>query len=576
MAQSIKLSTFSLLAVSLALARADQGMNDFVSISTHGDVGDLQSNDVAMSASGRYVAFSSNAANLVANDRNTVSDVFVRDLSLLTTVRVSISSTGAEANGPSGNCSIDASGRFIVFQSAATNLLAGGTNGKQQIFLKDRASRQIELVSCSSSGVQGSGDSYRPTISQDGRFVAFSSKATNLVTGDLNKQDDVFLRDRLLGTTELISIADGVPLKQGSGASMHSYVSGDGRYVAFESLSSNLVSGDTNGFSDVFVRDRVNYRTELVSKSSAGVQGNRAGYLGSLTPDGKFVTFVTESNNIDPLVTTVAGHIYRRDQAEHTTQLVTVNSNGVPADNGSYTPCMSNDGDRIAFISSAKNFDDIPGVGTANVYIRILSASKTELVSASTLGIQSRGDSYKTTISGDGGIVGFISDAPDLNPDSPFLATAYVRVLGDPPWPTISGIFDFDKILGPPPSKVNLELRIPGRTVAFRIQPVAINGDGSYSSKVPPAKLDLSVAVGHWLRKTLTNVDTANGNAVGVDFALINGNAYYDTVIDLRDLNAVLAAFESPNASADLDLNGIVGVTDLTIVFLNFELRGDQ
>src|SRR5437762_932588 len=195
-----------------------------------------------------------------------------------TTVRVSVASGGTEGDDASLGSALSADGRFVAFDSAATDLVAGDTNGVSDVFVHDRQTGTIERVSVASGGAQGDGSSgligfaFPPALSAAGRFVAFVSAATNLVTGDTNGAADVFVRDRQTGTTERVSVASGGT--QGNAASWGLALSADGRFVAFQSDATNLVAGDTNGATDVFVRDRQTGMTERVSVASGGAPGN--------------------------------------------------------------------------------------------------------------------------------------------------------------------------------------------------------------------------------------------------------------------------------------------------------------
>ncbi len=206
----------------------------------------------SMSANGRYVVFRSNVPNLVVADTNSTYDVFVYDQQAGDTSRVSLSSSGEQGALPSFGASISADGRYVAFSSAADNLVVGDTNDATDVFVHDRQSRSTTRVSVSSSGEEGSGTN--PSISADGRFVMFESGATNLVTGDINDSVDVFVHDRQAGTTSRVSISSSG--EEGNDRSEDSAMSANGRYVVFDSEATNLVPGDTNGFDDVFVHER--------------------------------------------------------------------------------------------------------------------------------------------------------------------------------------------------------------------------------------------------------------------------------------------------------------------------------
>ncbi len=200
--------------------------------------------DPALSADGRYAAFTSCATNLVAGDTNFQPDVFVRDLATGETERVSVASGGAQGNMCSAYPSFSADGRYVAFMSCAFNLVAGDTNGSPDIFVHDRQTGETERVSVASDGTEGDYCSWDADISADGRYVSFYSEAANLVTADGNAFADVFVHDRETGETVRVSVdSDGA---EGDGASEASSISADGRYVAFESSASNLVAGDTN------------------------------------------------------------------------------------------------------------------------------------------------------------------------------------------------------------------------------------------------------------------------------------------------------------------------------------------
>ncbi|MHB8086324.1 MAG: TolB family protein, partial [Dehalococcoidia bacterium] len=202
--------------------------------------------------------------------------------------RVSIASDGAQGNDVSFISSISADGRYVAFASAASNLVPGDTNGVPDVFVRDRQSNATTLVSLASDGTQGNDVSEWTSISADGRYVAFSSYASNLVAGDTNGDWDMFVRDLRTNTTTRVSIAsDGT---QGNANSSNSpSISADGRYVAFPSNASNLVAGDTNGRSDIFVRDRQTGTTTMISIASDGTQGNGSSAFPSISADGRYV-----------------------------------------------------------------------------------------------------------------------------------------------------------------------------------------------------------------------------------------------------------------------------------------------
>jgi Tol biopolymer transport system component len=238
-----------------------------------------------ISADGRFVAFQSTASNLVADDTNGVSDVFVRDLQTGTTERVSVDSGGAPGNGTSDAPSLSGDGALVAFTSQATNLVAGDTNNATDVFVHDWHTGATVRASVATDGTQADRAAYDPRLSADGRFVAFDTDATNLVPGDTNGASDVFLRDLQTGVTERASLtATG---DQADGDSGTPSLSADGRFVAFQSYAGNLVSGDSNGNYDVFVRDRQTGAVERASLGVGGVEGNAGANEPSLSADGQ-------------------------------------------------------------------------------------------------------------------------------------------------------------------------------------------------------------------------------------------------------------------------------------------------
>ena len=207
----------------------------------------------SISSDGRFVAFESEASNLVTNDTNGFIDAFVHDLQTGATERVSVNSSGKQGNLESGFPSIRSDGRFVAFQSLASDLVANDTNNTSDVFVRDLPTGATERVSVNSSEAQADNWSAGPSISSDGRFVAFESIATNLVANDTNGSRDVFVRDLQTGTTQRVSIDSSG--KQGNLNSYDPSISSDGRFVAFGSEASNLVANDTNNTGDVFVRE---------------------------------------------------------------------------------------------------------------------------------------------------------------------------------------------------------------------------------------------------------------------------------------------------------------------------------
>jgi RHS repeat-associated protein len=280
-----------------------------VSVASDGTEGDDGSYTPSISADGRFVAFESWASNLVSGDTNGTIDVFVHDRQMGETTRVSVASDGTEGDDGSYWPSISADGRFVAFESWASNLVSGDTNGMGDIFVHDRWISETTRVSVASDGTEGNGDSsYWLSISADGHLVAFESNATNLVSSDTNGWNDIFVHDRWISETTRVSVAsDGT---EGDDVSYWPSISADGRFVAFESWASNLVSGDTNEMRDIFVHNRQTGETARVSIASDGTEGNGGSYTPSISDDGRFVAFFSRATNLVVNDTNGSGDIF--------------------------------------------------------------------------------------------------------------------------------------------------------------------------------------------------------------------------------------------------------------------------
>jgi len=393
-----------------------------VSVDSAGNQANSFSLIPSISADGRFVAFSSDASNLVPGDTNNSSDIFVRDLSTNTTTRVSVDSAGNQGNGGSGSPSISADGRFVGFTSGATNLVPGDTNNRSDIFLRDLLTNTTTRVSVDSAGNQGNGGFllgfFIPSISADGRFVAFESFVPNLVPGDTNDSADIFVRDTLTNTTTRVSLDSAGNQGNGGsfGGSSDPSISANGRFVAFASEASNLVPGDTNASDDIFVRDLSTNTTTRVSVSGASNPGNGDSSNPSISADGRFVTFSSKASNLVPGDTNNKEDIFVRDLSTNTTTNISVSGAGNQGNGDSGFSSISADGRFVAFLSEASNL--VPGDtnNKEDIFVRDLSTNTTIRVSISDAGNEGNGLSYIPSISADGRFVAFSSDADNLVP----------------------------------------------------------------------------------------------------------------------------------------------------------------
>ncbi len=251
--------------------------------------------EASINADGRYVAFAANAQNLVAGDTNGQTDVFLRDRQAGTTTRISVTSPGVQATGGASlEPDINADGSLVAFSSASVTLT--NTTTIRQVLVRDRNANTTTLISKTTGGVPGTGNSSLPSISADGRWVTFSSLATNLVPDDTNNKADVFLHDRNTGTTTRVNAGPGNV--QAVDGGFFPSISGDGRFITYDSAANNLVANDTNGRSDAFVYDRINGTTSRASLTRTLGQANDGSFFASPSFDGRYVAFASEASNL--------------------------------------------------------------------------------------------------------------------------------------------------------------------------------------------------------------------------------------------------------------------------------------
>ena len=431
-----------------------------VSVDSSGQQGSDESTRPSLSADGRYIAFSSDADNLVAGDTNLERDVFVHDRVTTMTIRISVGPGGIQSDDKSDRPSISATGRYVAFYSDATNLIAIDTNGMRDIFVHDRDPDEngvfdegngvATLASVSSFGVRGNGDSTRPSISADGRHVAFHTEASNLVDGDSNGFDDVLVHDRDTGVTVRVS-ADSSGAQATDGDSDRPSISGDGRFVAFYSDAGNLVDTDEppfdplkcpacSGVRDIFVRDRDpdengvldegNGTTTRVSLSSTGEPGNGTSTRPAISGDGRYVAFASSATNLTSGDDNVVDDIFVHDRQTGQTWRVTQATDGGSADGDSKVSAISADGRFVAFRSVATNLVPDIANGFQQVYVVDRQTMATTAVSVSAVGLAGNGNSSRPVVSADGSIVAFYSDAPSLvTGDTNLVRDVFVRNL---------------------------------------------------------------------------------------------------------------------------------------------------
>ena len=418
----------------LATSRGSEDVTTRVSVDSAGNPGNDESytqNGQLISGDGRFVVFDSDATNLVPDDTNGITDVFLHDRLTGETRRVSVSSTGQQANGFSSGNSISADGRYIAFNSDATNLVPGDTNNSTDAFVYDRLTRETKCVSVDSAGNQRNGRSWRPSLSADGRYVAFMSLATNLVPNDTNGKIDVFVHDCLTLETTRVSVDSAGNQANGDSWYFSCAISADGRFVAFPSEATNLVAGDTNGYMDVFVHDRTTGATSRVSVDSNGEQADQASYYPAVSADGRYVAFLSVASNLVSGDTNGVRDVFVHDCATGQTKRVSVGSLGEQGDHESWNPSISADGRYIAFHSYANTLsvDDHNHSGS-DVFVHDQITGQTWLSTEEgndIEGFSTKGWSDFASISSDGRCVSFHGSDPFLLQDGNSGGHVYVR-----------------------------------------------------------------------------------------------------------------------------------------------------
>ncbi|WP_150047268.1 TolB family protein [Methylomonas rhizoryzae] len=335
-----------------------QKKNRLVSVNQDGESGDSASFEPTMSGNGRWLAFRSFASNLIETDGNQFGDIFLTDRIKGHTTRVSASSDGGDGNGESYAPALSANGRWLAFASAASNLLVGDDNGVDDVFLYDKQRKTLSRVSAGTTGAVNDGNSNFPSISATGRWIAFTSAADNLVGNDGNGHADIFLYDKKAASLALI------PGPGANGDSKSASISGNGRYIAFASAASNLVNGDNNGKTDIFVYDVKKASTTRVTQGIAA-ESNGDSADPSISANGRWIVFASSASNLVAADDNGVDDIFLYDVKTRQTQLLSVGGNG-----GSYTPTISANGKWAAFASEAGNLIDNDDNGKRDIFLR--------------------------------------------------------------------------------------------------------------------------------------------------------------------------------------------------------------
>jgi Tol biopolymer transport system component len=367
----------------------------------------------AFSADGRYVAFESVADNLVPGDTFGYSDVFVRELASGLTTRVSVGSNGQQAFGGNWRPAISSDGRFVAFESNAANII--GTYAPfVQILVHDRLTGITECVSVSGGGEFGNRDSFRPSISADGRLVSFDSNATNLASSNANQHGDVYVRDRAAGTTVRVSVSSSG--EEGDNSSWGPCLSADGRFVAFSSVATNLVAGDTNGEPDVFIRELSAGITTRVSQTAQGAPSTGRSYGPSLSATGRYVAFESTADDLVPGDNNGFGDVIVADLSTGRLRLASVSSAGIQGNLWSFTAGLSADGRYVSFLSRASNLVRNDANLLTDAFVHDALTGRTRRLNRAWNGAEANADCETPALSADGRALVFVSRADNLVP----------------------------------------------------------------------------------------------------------------------------------------------------------------
>lgn len=350
-----------------------------------------------------------------------------------TTIRVSLTSGGTQANGGSSSSDISADGRYVSFTSSASNLVPGDTNLEEDIFVRDNLTGAVERVTVHSDGTQSNGFSFAPDISADGNRVSFSSLASNLVDNDNNFSADVFVHDRQTRTTVRVNVAADGSEATHSGSYIPSSISGNGRYVSFSSPASNLVPNDNNNLDDVFVHDLDSRTTTRVSVASTvppipALEAIGVSARNSISFDGRYVAFDSLASNLVAGDTNLSFDVFVHDQVEATTTRVSVASDGSQATHGANgyeagaVPAISGDGMTVAFRSDATNLVAGDRNGRTDIFVHHRPTASTTRVSVPSGGTREAdassgfgsGNLLVADLSHNGATIAFRSDATNL------------------------------------------------------------------------------------------------------------------------------------------------------------------
>ncbi|MET0527305.1 MAG: hypothetical protein ABW003_03000, partial [Microvirga sp.] len=381
-----------------------------VSTTTAGSQGAIDSYRPSLSSNGRYVLFESASGDLVAGDTNGRSDVFLKDMQTGTLTLISSGSDGTIGNDYSNDAQFSADGQSIIFTSKANNLVVGDNNNSLDVFRKNLNTGIVVRLTMSFDGVEANSHSNELVLTPDGRYAVFTSYASNLAINDTNSASDIFLRDLATGGITRASVGrDGI---QADSHSSNAVLSSDGRYVAFQSFATNLVGGDTNSSIDIFYKDLLTDAIIRISTSASGTQANNSSRYAQLSANGRYVAFESDASNLVDGDTNSASDVFRKDLLTGEIVRVSTSSGGVQAIGSSHKPSISADGRYVLFESTAH---DLVGATSFNLGIFRKDLMTGEIIRLSSVGSATPdGNSTQARFSADGRYIVFETMATDL------------------------------------------------------------------------------------------------------------------------------------------------------------------
>jgi Tol biopolymer transport system component len=396
-----------LLALAALAAPARAGVTTLGSLAPAGVQGDGHSDNGTISVTGRFVVFQSSCGNFDPADPVVGStNIYLRDVKKDTTRLASLSSAGLLSDGYDAFPTVSRNGRYVVWESNATNLVEGDTNAKFDIFVRDMQKGLTTRVSVATDGTEGDADSLNPSVSDNGRWIAFDSAATNLVAGDTNARQDCFLHDRKTGVTTRTSLDENG--NQVSKNSVSPEISGNGRYMLIPS-EAGLVAGDLGVAFDIYVRDLKTGALSWVSPNTVGAEGSGGCGSASISSNGRWVAFESSADDLVEGDANGVADIFVRDRKAATTTRVSLGPAGAEADMHCVRPHIAGNGKAVAFESIATTLVTGDANGKWDAFVADLKLGTTTLASVSTGGAQADEDSSKTSITRNGRLVSFFS-----------------------------------------------------------------------------------------------------------------------------------------------------------------------